>query len=332
MSDANKSNILHDVVEKRAPCKDQQTHISQSSDKNKSDFSKSRKENISIFLENLDIQKQSIENGLILLHSKTTLHGDIIHEFNDLSENLLKLQRCITECMSFLPSYEVRNAKKIVIDLQNKIKEQRDVILPSKKFSFSKAKKNETTFHSSVNDNVADESCDVAVDYQSAACTFIKHSNEDFSNENIDINGKDVALVELCDCKVKLFGSPSAINIFNLKHCTILSGPVSGSIFIRSCTDCYFGFPCQQLRIHSTYDCDFYIHVTCKAIIEDCMRVHFAPFNWNYATLQHDYNVSGLDRFINNWNNVDDFDFLANDVASPNWSIIDESKRIYVTE
>ena len=38
--------------------------------------------------------------------------------------------------------------------------------------------------------------------------------------------------------------------------------------------------------------------------------------------------TSGLDRNKNNWNNIDDFNWLSVNEHSPNWTVIEESKRV----
>ncbi|XP_076464168.1 tubulin-specific chaperone C-like [Babylonia areolata] len=285
----------------------------------------SRQENVTIFLENLNDQRVFLEHGVA--QSNNVTKTQLVDHFDDLSSTLHTLQRYVSECTAFLPSYEVRQAQETISNLQSMIQEKRDELLPKKKFAFSKAKKtNEKKVLPSKQENTTkiDEASAVV---ELAACKFVNQSGVSLSMDSSEINQNDVALVGLTDCTVKLFGSPSAVHIFKLKNCKIFAGPVSGSIFIRDCTNCVFVLPCQQLRIHNTFDTDFYIHVTSKAIIEDCARVQFAPYNWTYTNLDSDYQLSGLDRGRNNWDKVDDFNFLAADVASPNWSVLPEGKR-----
>jgi len=45
----------------------------------------------------------------------------------------------------------------------------------------------------------------------------------------------------------------------------------------------------------------------------------FAPYSLAYDNLDTDYKISGLNREINNWAAVDDFNWLVNDTQSPNW-------------
>ena len=282
-------------------------------------------ESVTNFLENLSKQRQSIEDGVA--QSNQLNKSELVNHFDSLSDTLHKVKRYVSECATFLPSYEKRQAQEMISNLQNQIQEKRDELLPKKKFAFSKSKKPAEKKVEHVQQEKATEPDEVDAAVELATCKFIKQSGQTLTKESTEINQKDVALVDLTDCTIKLYGAPSAIHIFNLKNCRIFSGPVSGSIFMRACTDCVFVFACQQLRIHNTYDTDFYIHVTSKAIIEDCSRVGFAPYNWEYPALDSDYQFSGLDRDRNNWDQVDDFNFLAAGVASPNWSVIDESKR-----
>ena len=82
------------------------------------------------------------------------------------------------------------------------------------------------------------------------------------------------------------------------------------------------------MRIHSTTSTNFYIHVTSKAIIEDCQKVCFAPYNLKYSVIDEHYKTSGLDKSRNNWNEVDDFNWLASDSHSPNWSMLPDKDQI----
>ncbi|EMP37461.1 Tubulin-specific chaperone C [Chelonia mydas] len=66
-----------------------------------------------------------------------------------------------------------------------------------------------------------------------------------------------------------------------------------------------------QLRTHRTRDARIYVQVTSRAMVEDCSGVRFAPYTWSYPGIEGDYESSGLDRGRNNWNLVDDFDWLG---------------------
>lgn len=232
----------------------------------------------------------------------------------------------------FLPPYELKTAQNILVSLQSKIQEKRDELLPKKKFAFKSNKKSEkksnVTDGGKMNESVKDSKSEDDLVIELAACKFVGASNETFQKSGNEINQKDIALAALTDCTVILNGAPLAIHINKLKNCRVFCGPVPGSIFIRECTNCTFVLACQQLRIHSTVNSHFYIHVTSKAIVEDCSSVKFAPYNWKYDDLEEHYALTGLNRYRNNWDKVDDFNWLAADAHSPNWSILEESERI----
>lgn len=142
-----------------------------------------------------------------------------------------------------------------------------------------------------------------------------------------EVEGKDVEICDLRDCRVEMAGQPNVFHIRGLANCTVLVGPVSRSLLISDCSQCRFWIACQQLRVHTTTETDFYLHVTSKAIIEDCSAMRFAPYNWKYPNLDDDYTASGLDRSRNSWDAVDDFKWLNPNAPSPNWSVLPEADR-----
>jgi hypothetical protein len=98
-------------------------------------------------------------------------------------------------------------------------------------------------------------------------------------------------------------------------------------VFVDGCVDCIFHLACQQLRIHNTKHCNFYLHVTSRAIIEDSTHVGFAPYSWKYENIELHFKTAGLDVNRNNWDLVDDFNWLASDKPSPNWHILKDSEK-----
>ncbi|KAH3845218.1 tubulin-specific chaperone C-like [Dreissena polymorpha] len=278
-------------------------------------------ESAKFFLETFSKNKNDLEQELSGCDS---LEKDkLVDRFDNLSVMHQKLQRFLTESTMFLSSYDVRQTQDALSKLQALIQEKRDALLPKKKFAFKSKKKGTQQQKTEESKNSDIPSVDMV---ELADCKFTDKENETLIMDS-SINMKDVALANLKSCTVKLFGAPSAIHVNKLVNCTILSGPVSGSIFIRECTNCVFAVPCQQLRIHSTTETKFFIHVTSRAIIEDCSKVSFGPYNWTYPNIIDHYKVSGLDKNRNTWDDIDDFNWLAADQRSPNWSLIPEDER-----
>jgi len=136
----------------------------------------------------------------------------------------------------------------------------------------------------------------------------------------------DVSLEKLSNCHVFIQGAPSTLHMSSIKNCTILTGPVSTSVFVDGCSNSKLIISCQQLRTHSTTDTDVYLHTTSKAIIEDCHNIRVAPYNWEYSGIDNDFLTAGLNRDVNNWKEVGDFNWLATDKPSPNWTFLPESE------
>lgn len=157
---------------------------------------------------------------------------------------------------------------------------------------------------------------------------FFEKTNEYVSLKYEEIPRKDVMFRDLINCQIRIEGGANTVHFISLTGCRILCGPVSTSIFVDKCEDCTFVVACQQLRVHHSFDTDFYVHVTSRAIIEDCQRVRFAPYNWSYDRIDEHFKYVDLDKMTNNWNLVNDFNWLSAAVPSPNWKVIDENERI----
>nr|ACO09603.1 Tubulin-specific chaperone C [Osmerus mordax] len=246
-----------------------------------------------------------------------------------------QLQKFLNDSMTFLTQYELRQAQASLQKLQTSLAEKREVVLPKKKFAFRS--RNTGASNPKVTAVVANSPASAtSVDSGGVKllgtshldqCGFSHISSQTLIKSAEEIQKQDVLLTHLTNCKVRLFGAPSTLHVKHVRDCEILCGPVSSSIFVDHCTNCVLVFPCQQLRTHNTTDTEVYLHVTSRAIIEDCQRVRFAPFSWSYPGLDSDFLVSGLDQNRNNWTQVDDFNRLATSTPSPNWTVIPEPDR-----
>lgn len=247
-----------------------------------------------------------------------------------------QLQKFLNDSVMFLTQYEIRQAQESLQKLQSSISDKREEVLPKKKFAFrsrntSKQQQQPTPIQQQTPDKPASGSVGrVVVDAAIPAdqCGFSNVDNQVLVKQAEEIQQRDVLLSHLTNCKVRLYGCPSTLHIKNVRSCEILCGPVSSSVFVDQCTDCTLVFPCQQLRTHNTTATRVYLHVTSRAIIEDCHGLSFAPFTWTYPGIRDHFKVAGLSPDRNNWREVDDFNWLATGTPSPNWTVIPEKERI----
>ena len=156
----------------------------------------------------------------------------------------------------------------------------------------------------------------------------VTNKHDEFIRLNSEeVNGKDVAIENLECCEIFMKGIPSSLHIKNLHGCVIIVGPCSRSVDIDECHQCEFAVACQQLRIHTSDECDFYVHISAQPIIEDCHHCRFAPYNVEYQSKQKDIVQSGLVWAIDYWDNVLDFNHNTPGIHSPNWETIEEEER-----
>ncbi|GAA6104666.1 tubulin-specific chaperone C [Tachysurus ichikawai] len=256
-----------------------------------------------------------------------TDHQKVLEEATNKIQHLRKF---LNDSTVFLTQYELRQAQESLQKLQSSIDEKRAEVMPKKKFAFrtrtAGASQQPSVTASSTEGKLH---TDPVVDSEITAeqCCFSNIHNEIIIKHSEEIQQRDVLLSHLTNCKVRLYGSPSTLHIKHVSGCQILCGPVSSSVFIDDCKDSTLVLACQQLRTHNTTLTQIYLHVTSRAIIEDCHGISFAPFNWTYHELDDDFKVSGLDPKRNNWSEVDDFNWLAAGTPSPNWAVVPESER-----
>ncbi|XP_059180681.1 tubulin-specific chaperone C [Centropristis striata] len=281
------------------------------------------------FSNTFNSEKASIEE---LLSSCSGADRAVVSQrLEEATAKTLQLQKFLNDSVLFLTQYDLRKAQAALHNLQTSLTEVREEALPKKKFAFrNRSKASDKAPAPDAPDAATPaESDSTQVDAASEQCGFSNMDSVSLMKTAEEIHKQDVLLTHLTNCKVRLFGSPSTLHLKHIDSCEILCGPVSSSVFVDHCRNSTLAVPCQQLRTHNTTDTQVYLHVTSRAIIEDCRGVSIAPFSWSYPNLEEDFAVSGLDRDRdrNNWSQVDDFNWLAAGTPSPNWTVIPEADR-----
>ncbi|NXD25043.1 TBCC protein, partial [Spelaeornis formosus] len=251
------------------------------------------------------------------------------------ASRLQAMQKLLTGSVRFLAPYEVRQGQESVARLQGELAARRQQLQPKKKFAFRVLKK-EAAPGSAPRPAEPTPPDPAAPDAGlaegeaggPALCGFSGAQDAELELGPAELLQQDVLLAELRGCRVLLRGNPNTLRVRDCSGCTVLCGPVSTSVLLDGCGDCLLAVACQQLRTHRTRRCRLYVQVTSRAVIEACSDIAFAPYSWSYPGIERDFESSGLDRNSNNWNLVDDFDWLASDKPSPNWSLIAEQDRI----
>ncbi|XP_061763691.1 tubulin-specific chaperone C [Nerophis ophidion] len=285
------------------------------------------KESVDYFLATFYGERAAIEE--LLLRSRDSDGAAAAEKLEEAADKTVHLQKFLTDSMVFLTTYDQRQAQAALQKLQTSLAETREQALPKKKFGFrARAKASDPT----PDQDGASEKCpSTQVDGPPAPvqCGFSHISDQVLTKTASEVQKEDVLLSHLSNCKVRLYGNPSTLHLKHIDRCEILCGPVSTSVFVDHCQHSTLVLACQQLRTHNAVDTRVYLHVTSRAIVEDCRGVSFAPFSWSYPALEEHFRASGLDPDPdrNNWDQVDDFNWLAAGTHSPNWAVIPEAER-----
>nr|XP_056709122.1 tubulin-specific chaperone C [Euleptes europaea] len=249
---------------------------------------------------------------------------------------LQSLQRLLTDSVRFLAPYEVRQAQATLARLQGALSERRLELQPKKRFAFRARKKEAAAAQEPPEASARPRASAEAAPPSSSSsgapavpkCGFSRAEGQELLLGPAELLQQDVELSQLRRCRVRLCGNPNTLTMRGCRDCAVLCGPVSTSALVEDCSGCLLALACQQLRTHQTTQSSFYVQVTCRAMLENCSGVRFAPYAWSYAGIEADFETSGLDRSRNNWSTVDDFNWLARDQPSPNWSVIPEEERV----
>ncbi|XP_068632956.1 tubulin-specific chaperone C [Battus philenor] len=284
-------------------------------------------ENEDFFSGAFKIKSEYIEQ---LLSQVPTLEISILpSHFDNIKREVNELQKYVVTSSFFLKEFNMRKYLGIVQNLQTKCYELEDRYVPRKKFGFTKKKlpKSDSQKQSSMDEHDGVGKMD-SNKWDEKLFGFDSKNGKVLLLENNDLFQRDVALRNLKNCTIGLKGVMGTLHLTNLDNCIVLSGPVTSSVFVDKCTNCKIVAACQQLRMHTSTKCEIYLHVTSKGIVEDCSEIRTAPYNLQYDDLEKHFNMSSLDRNNNNWDSLDDFNWLAPDIPSPNWSVLDEKDRI----
>ncbi|KAF9184648.1 hypothetical protein BGZ51_000072 [Haplosporangium sp. Z 767] len=293
-----------------------------------------------------DVEKQSIEDALTGLEKlpKTDVQAAI----DSLVQRIHALEKTVTDKISIIAPYDARVCVEAIKSMSEQLNQLRTKLIPKQKFSF-KSRKTAGASSSAVPSPSSSPSVTSkpaaspkptapALDYSQ----FMRF--EDRSGEHLFIGtlpvpssgtgqevvmAKDVALTNLTDCTINLVHDIplGAIHIKNLKHCTLVIPPVSGSILLHDCEGCTLIGACHQSRMHTSNNMNIYLHVTSEPIIEDCTDMRFAPYGQILPAEQLNrlFETAQLSQEKNFYDKVKDFNWLRQQ-QSPNWRLMEPSE------
>lgn len=252
---------------------------------------------------------------------------ELLRVLSAITVEIQELQRYLSNSTIFLPDYKIKASQNALNEISALADEVRQKLMPKKKFGFNSKKVAPKVV---VNPKVMAAAAD-KVDHSektSIAASVFTWTLASKSNEYIllsadQVDGQDITISNLSNCFIEIQGHAGSVQISGMENCTLLCGPIARSLFAENCKNSHFAVACQQLRLHSSTGCRLFLHVTCRAIIEDCTKIDIGSYNYTYPTIDCDFTKAALDRAINNYTDIADFNWLSPDVHSPNWQTIE---------
>lgn len=259
---------------------------------------KNPEEKIQVIEETFNHYHGSINSEIEKLNERKTLERETL---NVLWDSLADLREYFTQVSFGLSTYNQWNFKKKISNLENLIQDLGKKI-PRTKFRFKRRKKKLDEI---------DEKTRLAKEKKEAE----KHQEivdsmkgiDDRKNENFSISEEETKqagnfkLVNLENCKVDFKGNLNLLFMKNLKNCEISTCPVSNSIMIHEANNCTLNIVGHQIRIHDSFDTNFFVFTTSRLIIEGCKRVKFGEWAENdhgYEGVQKDFEVINFYLYI----------------------------------
>lgn len=313
----NKKDIILERLNKRN--KDRQNYLETKLElRNKES---TEYEGADYFAQTFSERAKQIEKNISNVHKESP---DLTRIFAGINNDIQDLQRYLSNSTLFLPDYNIKACQNMLNELTARNEDVRQKLLPKKKFGFNNKKT--ATIRTAQKNGIdkIDFNEKNSLTTSSFIWTIANRHNEYIQLVGAEVDRKDITISNIQDCIIEIHGHAGSLQISNANNCTILCGPISRSLFAENCNNCRIVAACQQLRLHTSVNSKLYLHVTCRAIIEDCTKIDVAPYNYEYTGIDIDFKKSGLDENVNNFKDVADFNWLSPDKPSPNWKLINE--------
>uniref|UniRef100_A0A6B0V904 Putative tubulin-specific chaperone c pediculus us corporis tubulin-specific chaperone c n=1 Tax=Ixodes ricinus TaxID=34613 RepID=A0A6B0V904_IXORI len=195
-----------------------------------------------------------------------------------LGDQLQDLQKMLTEAAAYLPPRLLHRAQEDLKRLRAEVVSSQ----PKKRFAF-------TTKHSGT--ATSSEALEPLKPVHQVSLPDKAVGLRHRSGETLhltDVDGRPLELDSLEDCCVTVHGNPAALFATRLSRCELRCGPVTTSAFVEHCRDSRFWLACQQLRVHSSSQCQSALFatrlsrcelrcgpVTTSAFVEHCRDSRF---------------------------------------------------------
>ncbi|GMI44319.1 hypothetical protein TrCOL_g11365 [Triparma columacea] len=154
---------------------------------------------------------------------------------------------------------------------------------------------------------------------------FMLSGSKDVTLVKEDMKGQQFLMEESSSCSVYLLDLVASLTVDYCTSCTLVTGPIESSAFIRNCKDCTFVIAAGQFRTRECIDCRFFLYSSTEPIIETSRNLTIGCYEYHYFNMAKHFEKSKLSVWNNKWSEVYDFTPSAGctNKNSRNWAPMD---------
>ncbi|KAI9559633.1 hypothetical protein GHT06_013638 [Daphnia sinensis] len=154
----------------------------------------------------------------------------------------------------------------------------------------------------------------------------LENVNGQFIYRTLVIQGQQFTIEGCRRSLILVTGSFDSIFVDDCVDCKIILGPVRGSVFLRSCSQCFVVSACGQFRTRDCNEITCYIFCASQPSIEVSYAMKFQCFSLDYPGQSDDFANARLNsKIVNRWSEI--FDFTPSTLSN-NWRLLPAEDRV----
>ena len=236
-----------------------------------------------------------------------------------INQKIIDLKNFYNEITYCLTAYHLGYFKKIIRELESKLKEKYNLNNKNKSFSFKSKFKFKTFKKKEKKEEKAEEKQMDKIKIETGIDTLADQVGKSIVLDNTHVKDH-YKLENITDCTVTINSSCKTLYLENVKNSKIVCGIVENSIFGNKIQGSQISCVAQQIRIHHTHQTRFNIFVTSNMIIEDSSGLEVGEFEPEEGECKAIFADSRFKGKVNNWRDVKDFNWIKN-TPSPNFTV-----------
>lgn len=166
----------------------------------------------------------------------------------------------------------------------------------------------------------------------------LKYIIQDKTGETVykhygDLNGTDFKIRKNKNSTIYILDYSNGMFVDDCEDCKIITGPITGSIFIRTCKNCTICTIATQVRFRDCENLKVFTYVKTDPAVENSFNIFFAPYNVFFPHLSELFQTAKFDK--NEVNHIGTpYDFTVDAVlggGAPHYGLLPK-EEFYIEE